>query len=202
VAINDDFLRKDYPIIERKRPAPNNVSGYLRYELTPDLISPMADVGAAGLVYQTTGLSHNEEGVPAFDLETNQLFHEKRWRKLLPLAQRDDLCKVFGNSLSSKGIITWGSSAQAVLAAMKDLGLENEVKVCIPELLHPLPDKVKDFIGSAQRLLIIEMNYSGQFHNYLRSQLDLPKQTTVYRRAGGRPFTSKELREPIEEVLK
>ncbi|OGO04769.1 MAG: hypothetical protein A2Y60_05710 [Chloroflexi bacterium RBG_13_54_9] len=202
VATNDDFLRRNYPIIERKRPAADSTNNYLRYQLTPDFISPMADVGAEGFVYQTTGLTHNENGTPSFDVETSQLFHEKIWRKLLPLTERDDLCKIFGNPLSTKGIMTWGSSAQAVLAAVKDLGLEDEVRVCIPELICPLPDKVKKFLESTERLLIVEMNYSGQFHNYLRSQVGLPKKTMVYKRAGGRPFTSLELSEPLSEALK
>jgi pyruvate/2-oxoacid:ferredoxin oxidoreductase alpha subunit len=170
--------------------------------LTEDFISAMADVGDEGLVYQTTGLAHSETGTPAFDFETNQKMHEKRWRKLTPLCQRDELVKVFGKEESSKGIITWGSSAQVVLETVKDLGLQDKVKVCVPELVHPLPGRVERFLSSTEKLLVVEMNYSGQLYHYLRSQIDLPQKTEVYSRAGGRPFSRKELTSPITEIAR
>jgi 2-oxoglutarate ferredoxin oxidoreductase subunit alpha len=202
VAINGEFLSKDYPDWERKRPDREDLENYHRYQLTEDFISAMADVGDEGLVYQTTGLAHNEKGTPAFDFETNQKMHEKRWRKLTPLCQRDELVKVFGKEESSKGIITWGSSAQVVLETVKDLGLQDKVKVCVPELIHPLPGRVERFLSSTEKLLVVEMNYSGQLYHYLRSQIDLPQKTEVYSRAGGRPFSRKELTSPITEIAR
>ena len=202
VAINGEFLKKDYPIVERKRPTRGTPEDYHRYLLTEDFISPMAVVGDEGLVYQTTGLSHNEKGAPSFAFENHQKLHEKRWEKLAPLCQRDELVKVFGKEESNKGIITWGSSAQVVMETVKDLGLQDEIKVCVPELIHPLPARVKRFLGSTETLLVVEMNYSGQLHHYLRSQIDLPKRTEVYSRAGGRVFSRKELTGPITEIVR
>ena len=184
------------------RPPARGVTEYERYGSAEAFISPMADVGDQGTVYQTTGLTHNEQGMPAFDYETHQHMHEKRWRKLAPLRQRDDLVKVFGPEESARGIITWGSSAQVVLETVKDLGLENQVKICVPELIYPLPEKVTRFVESTRKLLVVEMNYSGQLHHYLRSLVDLPSETRVYARAGGRPFSRKELAGPITEVAR
>jgi len=202
VAINGDFLKEDYPIEERKRPATKDVDDYHRYRLTEDFISPMASVGDEGLVYQATGLAHNDKGAPAFDFETHQKMHEKRWRKLMPLCQRDDLVKVFGKEKCSRGIISWGSSAQVVLETVKDLGLQNEVTVCVPELIHPLPGRIKSFLASTEKLLVVEMNYSGQLYHYLRSEMHLPEKTEVYARAGGRLFSRRELTGPITEVAR
>ena len=162
----------------------------------------MGDVGDEGLAYQTTGLCHNEKGSPAFDFETHQRMHEKIWKKLTPLCQRDDLVKVFGKEESSRGIITWGSSAQVVLETVKDLGLQDKIKVCVPELIHPLPERIERFLKSTKNLLIVEMNYSGQLHRFLRSQIDLPEKTEVYARAGGQAFNRKELARPITEIAR
>jgi 2-oxoglutarate ferredoxin oxidoreductase subunit alpha len=200
VAINDEFMRKDYPIYERKTPAAEDIEDYRRYRLTKDFISPMSAVGDEGPVYRTTGLTHTERGAPAFDYETHYRLHEKRWKKLSSLCQRDDLVGIFGREESARGIITWGSSAQIVLETIKELGLQNEVKVCIPELIHPLPTRVESFIRSASRLLVVEMNYSGQLYHYLRSETDLPKKTESYTRPGGKPFSRKELAGPITEI--
>ena len=202
VAANDEFLKKDYPIRERKKPAGKDLEDYRRYRLTDDYISPMMVVGDPGSVYQTTGLTHNERGRPAFDFETNQKMHEKRWRKLAPLCQRDDLVKVFGKEESRRGILTWGSCAQVVLDTVRELGLEDEVKVCVPELIYPLPERAERFVRATKKLLVIEMNYSGQFYRYLRSQIDLAPDTKTYNRAGGRPFSRKELTEPIMEIVR
>lgn len=202
VATNSEFLKKDHPRVKIKKPSKEDFGHYRRYRLTEDFISPMAVVGDEGTIYQTTGLTYNETGAPAFDFETNQEGHEKRWKKLLPLRQRDELVKILGEQEQRTGVITWGSSAQIVLEIVKDLGLQQKVKVCVPELLHPLPRSVESFLGSVEKLLVIEMNYSGQFHRYLRSQVDLPEKTRVYNRAGGRPFTKKELIKPIMEMVR
>ena len=166
------------------------------------MISPMSAAGDAGFMYQTSGLNHNEKGAPAFNFETSQGLHEKRWQKLAPLCQRDDLVKIFGNTESNKGIITWGSTAQVVLETISALDLLDKIKVCVPELIHPLPKKVDEFVQSISKLLVVEMNYSGQLHRYLRSQIDLPKKTKLYARVGGRPFSKEELTQPIAEVGK
>lgn len=202
VAINEDFLKRDYPIAGRKRAAPGDSGSYQRYELTEDFISPMANVGDAGLVYQATGLTHGEKGTPAFDFETHQIMHEKRWRKLLPLRHRDDLVRVWGNEESGTGVITWGSSAQVVLETVKDLGWQDKIKVCVSELIHPLPERVERFLQTTEKLLVIEMNYSGQFYRYLRSRADLPRKTSSYRRAGGQLFSRKELTAALEELIR
>ncbi len=201
ISTSDEFLKQYYPIESVKR-ATNTLEEYHRYRLTENFISPMADVGSEGLAYQTTGLSHNEKGEPSFSFENNQIMHLKRWSKLLPLCHRDELVKVFGKEESSRGVITWGSSAQVVLETVKDLRLEDTIKICIPELLHPLPERVKEFIKSTEKLLVIEMNFSGQLHRYLRSQIDLPKSTGIYARAGGQTFQRKELAGPLTELTR
>lgn len=199
VATSSDFLTKDYSVPRRKKPGGERREQYRRYELTGDHISPMALAGDEGFVYQATGLTHNEKGRPSFDFATHQRMHEKRWQKLAPLRDRDELVRVFGREESRKGIVTFGSSAQFVLGTVEDLGLQNEVKVCIPELIHPLPRRLTSFMDSVEKLLVVEMNHSGQLYHYLRSQIDLPSNTETYARAGGLAFSKTELSGPIAE---
>jgi 2-oxoglutarate ferredoxin oxidoreductase subunit alpha len=202
VATSSDFLTKDYSVAPRKRPGGENREQYRRYELTEDFISPMAFAGDEGFVYQATGLTHNEMARPSFDFATHQRMHEKRWQKLAPLTDRDELVKVFGREASRKGIVAFGSSAQFVLETVKDLQLQDEVKVCIPELVHPLPRRLASFVGSLDKLLVVEMNYSAQLHHHLRSQIDLPSDTQSYARAGGLAFSRTELSGPITELAR
>jgi len=202
VATSSDFLNRDYTAAGRKRPGREYQEQYQRYKLTEDYISPMAFAGDEGLVYQATGLTHDEKGRPSFDFATQQRMHEKRWQKLMPLRHKDELVKVFGNGESGRGIVAYGSSAQFALETAEDLGLLDRLSICIPELIHPLPDRLATFIGSLEKLLVVEMNYSAQLYHYLRSQVDLPPDTEIYARAGGLPFSRKELSGPITELAR
>ncbi len=204
----DDFTQKDYEIVERLKPteaalaslAPKGreeKENYLRYQITPNFISPFAVFGTPGNEWRGSGLAHAESGAPASEsTEWQQKMAEKRWKKLLPLKERKDLVKTFGNPKSKIGIISWGSSAQITLDSLKEQGLLNKVKVCVPELLHPLPEKeIQAFLKSVKKLYVVELNYFGQFHRHLRAWIDLPKNTQVYSRAGGRPFSRTELQD-------
>ncbi len=202
VATNSDFLAKDYSMALRKRPGGEHRDQYQRYELTEDHISPMAFAGDEGLTYQATGLAHNQKGRPSFDFATHQRMHEKRWQKLMPLLDRDDLVKIFGRAESRKGIVAYGSSAQFILETVEDLRLQDDVRVCVPELIHPLPRSLISFVRSLDKLLVVDMSYSAQLHHYLRSQIDLPADTESYSRAGGLAFSIGELSGPIMELAK
>ena len=202
VATDSSMLETDHAIVERKKPGVEYREQYRRYEMTDDYISPMAIAGDEGTVYQFSGLAHNEKGRPSFDFATNQRMHEKRWQKLAPLRDMDELVKVFGREEARTGIVSFGSSAQFVLETLEELQLNDEVKVCIPELIHPLPDRLATFIGSLEKLLVVEMSYSAQFHHYLRSQIDLPSDTEAYARAGGMAFSRKELSGPVMKLAR
>jgi 2-oxoglutarate ferredoxin oxidoreductase subunit alpha len=201
VGTDEGPLKKEYPVVTRKKPADTG-DGYRRYQVSEDDISPMSVVGDEGFTYQTTGLTHNDSGAPSFDHQTHHKLHEKRWQKLLPLRQRDDLVKISGNNKAGRGIISWGSSAQMVLETVNALGLQNDVTVCVPELIYPMPLKLEKFLHATQQLLIIEMNYSGQLYHYLRSETDIPKNTFVYARSGGLPFSHRELFGVISEFVR
>jgi 2-oxoglutarate ferredoxin oxidoreductase subunit alpha len=202
VATGSDLLETDYAIVARKRPGREHQGQYLRYEMTDDHISPMAVIGDEGLTYQASGLAHSEKGRPSFDFANNQRMHEKRWQKLAPLRGRDDLVKVFGKEGARKGIVSFGSSAQFALETVEHLGLQDKVGVCIPELIHPLPNRLASFVSSLEKLLVVEMSYSAQFYHYLRSQIDLPPDTEVYARAGGMSLSRQEVSGPVKKLAR
>jgi hypothetical protein len=52
-----------------------------------------------------------------------------------------------------------------------------------------------------ERLLVVELNYSGQLYHYLRAQTYLPAKSAAYTRSGGYPFTEAEISEQIQELL-
>ena len=119
---------------------------------------------------------------------------EKITKKLEPLRSRQDLVKIFGPKNAKIGLIAWGSSGEVSLAAVKSLGMEKKIKVCVPELVSPMPKSiVAEFLKGLKKLIVVEMNYSGQYHGFLRRYFNLPEKTLVCKRAGGRPWSQKEI---------
>ena len=47
----------------------------------------------------------------------------------------------------------------------------------------------------------MELSYTAQFYRYLRSFLDLPKETRVYKRSGGKPLTASEVEESMSRLF-
>lgn len=198
-----DFTKKYYHIKNRLLPSIEEKDKYLRHRITPNFISPVALPGTEGFIWRTTGLTHDEKGNPRSESpEWQQKMQEKITKKLDPLRSRQDLVKIFGPKNSKVGLISWGSSGEVSLAAIKSLGLEKKIKVCIPELISPMPKEIMaEFLEGLKKLIVVEMNYSGQYHGFLRRYFNLPKKTFVCKRAGGRTWSQKEITDFILEAL-
>lgn len=194
VAINP-FKLDRFEIINREKPLENE-ENYKRYKLTDSGVSKMAIPGQKGVIYQTNGLEHNEYGRPSSDLDLHQIMSEKRERKM------QNIEKEFGhlifksdNKDAKMGVIAWGSSKGSVMEAVELLQKEGiNINYIIPRLIYPFPkDNIQNFLNGVDKLVIVEMSFSGQFHTYLKSQVDLPKNTFAYHRAGGKPFNVSEI---------
>lgn len=197
-----DFTKNDYTVKDRLLPEFSEKDDYLRYRITPDFISPMAPPGAEGFTWRTTGLTHDEKGNPRSESSGwQQIMQAKITKKLEPLRARRDLVRIFGPKNARAGLISWGSSGEVSLAAVRSLGLEKKIKVCVPELISPMPKAVMaEFLKGLKKLLIVEMNYSGQYHGFLRRYFNLPAKTLLCKRAGGRPWAQEEIAGFIREA--
>ena len=178
---------------------------YKRYADTVDGVSPMAVPGMPELMYQTNGLEHDEHGHPASGFSMHQKMNTKRYRKMTAIAEQYRLFRKFGDDKPELGILCWGSSSGPVreaIDAMRQSG--RSVGAFIPRILAPLPAAdIQAFIDSCQRILVIELSHSEQFHQYLRSQIDLPRgKTTVFARSGGKSLSVSEVvAQALQEVL-
>lgn len=203
-----------HPVRERREPSAADLNEYRRYHDTADGISPMAAPGMAGGIYQTNGLEHDERGRPSAAFVVHERMNAKRYRKLDLVARNLKTHERLGSREPKLGIICWGSTLGTVREAVARLGAGGaDVAIFAPRLLTPLPTApLQEFIDTCERVLIVELSYAAQFHQYLRTQVDLPRQkTTVYSRSGGKNFGSSEIAaeirknlisvETIEEVL-
>ncbi|MBI3935301.1 MAG: 2-oxoacid:acceptor oxidoreductase subunit alpha, partial [Acidobacteria bacterium] len=174
---------------------------YQRFQLTDTGISPRVFPGTPGFEHISTGLEHDETGAPEYDERTHTILSAKRHKKLASLAEDPTVAHLsshFGEEGAALGIACWGSTAGAVeeaVALASQRGIP--VKVLVPKLLHPfVHSEWKPFLGSIEKLLVPEMNFTGQLATLVRSTYGVP--TIRLNKLKGVPFHSQEILEMIE----
>ena len=191
-----------HEVRERRLATPEELVGYKRYRITDDGVSPMSVPGMAGGMYQTNGLEHDEQGRPNSMFVTHEKMNAKRYRKLDAIAKKYPLFRRFGPTDPDLGIVCWGSSAGPVREALEKLNTSGlRVAAFVPQMIMPLPkDALEAFIAECRELLVLELSYSAQFYQYLRTQVDLPKSTKVFARSGGKSLGVHEIIEQVARV--
>jgi 2-oxoglutarate ferredoxin oxidoreductase subunit alpha len=197
-----------HDVVERRIALPAANAEYKRYADTEDGVSPMTMPGIAEGMYQTNGLEHDELGRPSSMYVVHERMNAKRYRKLDAIAKRYPLFRCFGadrlESLSyTMGILCWGSSAGTVRDAVERMNAEGaRVAAFVPRMLAPLPAaELQSFIDRCERILVVELSHSAQFHRYLRSQVDLPRgRTDVLARSGGKALTVSEVVDRVTSI--
>ena len=163
----------------------------------------MSFPGVRGGEYQTNGLEHDVSGRPASMYLTHENMNAKRYRKMWRIRDRYRFFRRFGPERAALGIVCWGSSLGAVREAVDAANTKGEsVAAFVPRMLYPFPKKdFETFLAGVDRLLVVELSYTAQFYRYLRSFLDLPKDTRVYKRSGGKPLATREVEEAMSRIL-
>ena len=181
---------------ERRMVHPEDLEDFKRYRETPDGVSPMSIPGVAGGMYQTNGLEHDERGRPSSMYLVHEKMNAKRYRKLDAIAKKYPLFRRFGAESPELGIVCWGSSAGVVREAIDVLNARGaNVAAFVPQMIEPLPAaELQKFVDSCANVLVIELSFAAQFHQYLRTKIDLPRnKTKVHARSGGRSLSVTEI---------
>ncbi len=182
----------------------NREETYNRYAITADGISPMAIPGTPGGQYTADGLTHNVRGAPSSTESDHRDQHDKRERKIANFDYGDHWADI-GNPDVDAGsdftILVWGSMAGPTREAIHTLGCEGiKVKLVAMRLLAPfLKQPFLAALKGCDRTLIVEQTHSGQFHNYLRSQCDLPGEIRHFHRPGPHLIGAQEIVDQIRD---
>ncbi|HET7712049.1 MAG TPA: 2-oxoacid:acceptor oxidoreductase subunit alpha [Thermoanaerobaculia bacterium] len=194
-----------HEVAQRRLAAVEEGSEYLRYALTEDGVSPMTIPGMRDGMYQTNGLEHDERGRPASMFLVHERMNAKRYRKCDAVASRYRLFRTFGADRPELGILCWGSSSGAVREAVEQLNAEGaRVGAFVPRIIAPLPTaELQRFIDSCEQILVVELSYGAQFHRYLRSEVDLSRQSTyLLARSGGKSLAVSEVIAAAQPMLR
>lgn len=202
----EPFDIDQWEIVDRRTLSSSSVDGdepYVRYRPDETGVSPMAIPGEPGGTHTISGLEHIESGAPTSDTEVHEQMNHRRHEKLRNMVRKmaDDLVQYFGDESGDLGVVCWGSTSAQVREAARRLNREgHRIKVCVPQLLYPLPVEVlQRFVDSVEKTLWVELNYQAQFYHFAHGQLDLiPERTAFYARSGGMPFSVAEI---IDEIV-
>lgn len=177
--------------------------GYRRYELTENGISPRGVPGhGVGLVVADSD-EHDEEGHITEDLNLRPRMVEKRLHKKFELLRQDSVPPtLIGDSHSDLLVVTWGSNYYAAKEAIESSGLDS-VSVLHFSQVYPISNEASTFLESAERVLAVENNASGQFANLLAKEVAfmIPKQDRLLS-YDGLPFSVESIEDFIRERRK
>jgi 2-oxoglutarate ferredoxin oxidoreductase subunit alpha len=127
---------------------------------------------------------------------------DKRHKKLDVAVQyaleRGTFAREYGDPDAQIGLITWGSTEGAVQEAI-DMAAMFELPVAQLHLLllNPLPaDVIYKFMEGKERVVVCELNYTGQLAQRLRAALNVTIDS--FTKCTGQPFTPHEL---LREIM-
>jgi 2-oxoglutarate ferredoxin oxidoreductase subunit alpha len=165
--------------------------GFVRFRDTETGISAMAIPGMPHGAYTSTGIEHDETGDPGYTPALAAKMKNKRFRKLETLRKRhkDEFFKLWGEMGNADiGIIAFGSTEGVIREASERAEAEGyKVAHMHLRLLNPLPvDDINEFASRCKKILVPELNYSGQLANWLRVNMDLHYH--AYHKDEGIPF--------------
>jgi 2-oxoglutarate ferredoxin oxidoreductase subunit alpha len=171
--------------------APGN--GYLRYKNTESGISPRALPGLKGYVHLVATDEHDEDSVLISDEFTNPLKRrkmvEKRARKFQRVAEDVPPPVLEGPKDAEVTLVGWGSTCGVIAEAVELLRDERITANHLPvKWIVPFhADVVADILSRANRVIVVENNYSGQFARYMRSETGIAADGHI-RKYDGEPF--------------
>jgi len=186
-----------------KGPSEEQMKDYRRQLVTGDGVSPRAIPGTPGGEQVVSGLEQDEFGTPVYDAETHTRMTEKRHRKMAAVLASDiPRPERFGCMEEVRvGVLSWGSTMGAVIEAVELACTKGHSVAALKQVvMNPMHvDDLAGFCSDCETLLVPELNFSGQYANWLGMHLSRPIRR--YNRVIGRPITYVDILEEIERIL-
>jgi len=212
-SVDPDDLQMQ-PEIDRGKLVTTALSGqgaldgsYLRYQNTPDGISPRVQPGVPGGMHVVSTDEHDEDGVLISDEFTDpikrRMMVEKRARKFDGLLQRIQAPVLEGPADAEVTLVSWGSTrgviAEAIAQLQKDGIVANQLAIKWLVPLHG--DAITAILQRANKTIVVENNHSGQFQRYLRGETGFTADASI-RKYDGEPFMPHHIADGVRKLRK
>ena len=176
---------------------------YLRFRVTESGVSPRAVPGHPSAVWVSDSDEHSENGSITEEVDVRVAQMDKRLRKSAGMAQEMSAPTLYGPAEAETTFVCWGSTVGPLCEAVDRLnaGAGMPARVGVParaNLLHmadlwPMPvDAVNQALGSARRLVAVEVNATGQLAQLIRMHTGRLVDDSILK-YDGRPFTPEEI---------
>jgi 2-oxoglutarate ferredoxin oxidoreductase subunit alpha len=178
---------------------------YKRFKFTESGISSRVLLGTKNGIHWYTGDEHNEFGHISEEPTNRTLMVEKRMKKLEVIEKEvpiEEKVNFFGDRNAKNMIVSWGSPKGAIIEAFQKLSEEGfSLGFIQVRMVHPLPkEHMTNMLQSAQKIIDVEMNYSGQLGGIIREKTGIPMSFYVLK-WNGRPMTTTEVYDAIKLIL-
>jgi len=203
IVLSDQFIGQANVIAEpvpeitffaKRKLAEDITDEFERYAITADGISPMPLPGMPGGQYTADGLEHSPKAIPSGMTGNHNEQLDKRARKIAKFDYGQHWADIEGGSTTSV-------TREAISRLPKEL--RDRVKLISPRLLLPVrPDDMTAALDGVSRVMVIELNHSGQFYRFLRAWYELPADVRSMHRPGPSVFRPGEIAAAIEEWSK
>ena len=180
-----------------------NIGDYKRFQVTDGGVSPRTRPGVSSGVFKATGNEHNEFGLISEDANNRAQMVEKRLRKTVSLDVSEIGVKLHGDPHADVTLVGWGSTKPVILDAMAQLKKDHAVNCNFLQVIYmePLPvDRVSDVFGSAERIILIENNATGQLGQVIMQKTGVRIDERILK-YNGRQFFRDELVDLIQQRL-
>ncbi|MDK1080631.1 MAG: 2-oxoacid:acceptor oxidoreductase subunit alpha [Anaerolineae bacterium] len=203
--IDSDALNAEI-LINRGKLLSEAPEGYKRFALTADNISPRVLPGTPGAAYVSGSDEHDEEGVLISDEFTNEAIRrkmqEKRMAKLDAILQSLTPPQLEGSAKAEVTLVGWGSTWGVIneaVAQLTEAGLSvNHLQI---KYLFPFQaEQVVKILSDSKRIIVIELNSSGQFARHLRAETGIKADDTILK-YNGEPFTPGYITQSVQDIV-
>lgn len=145
---------------------------YKRYLFSKDGISPRGIPGyGEGLVVIDSD-EHNEEGHITEDFDMRVKMVNKRMSKLDLIRQESILPEFFGDRNAKNLVVGWGSTCNVIKEALDKIN-NPDIAFLYFKQVYPLSKNVLEYFKNAKKIICVENNFTGQFANLLKLELDI-----------------------------
>jgi len=167
-------------------PAPGE---YERYAFTDSGVSPRRLPGFGPVVVADSD-EHTPDGHLTEDLTVRVKMHDKRLRKLQTMVKELGGISTAGPADAPLVLACWGSSYGPVAEAVERLNADKvPARLVHMSELWPFPrDVVSAALAEAKKLVMVEMNASGQLNRLLRQETGITANHLILKYDGA-PFT-------------